>query len=209
MQYVSQDCSFVKRRAIAGSQYRCFAARSIQIDQNDTTKQCVNALLVRCKRTVWRQICDLVRLRHGSAQACHEDRMAEYASFLEPDETAYDLFARVVDDPTRTGISFLDQAIFLRPGHVVELVGPSGCGKSELLIQVQQHCIFTLVRLAVEWIKHMQAAASCILPKEVNGVLYGGREGTWLRCSTAKIAVKGIVDLLTIFSFVIQKTASC
>jgi len=130
-------------------------------------------------------------------------------SFLEPDETAYDLFARVVDDPTRTGISFLDQAIFLRPGHVVELVGPSGCGKSELLIQVQQHCIFTLVRLAVEWIEHMQAAASCILPKEVNGVLYGGREGTWLRCSTAKIAVKGLVDLLTIFSFVIQKTASC
>lgn len=81
--------------------------------------------------------------------------MAEYASFLEPDETAYDLFARIVVDPTRTGIPFLDQAIFLRPGHVVELVGPSGCGKSELLIQ---------------------AAASCILPKEVNGVLYGGRE---------------------------------
>ena len=68
--------------------------------------------------------------------------MAEYASFLEPDETAYDLFARTVVDPLRTGIPFLDQAIFLRPGHVVELVGPSGCGKSETLIQVQKRCIF-------------------------------------------------------------------
>lgn len=68
--------------------------------------------------------------------------MAQYASFLEPDETAYDLFARVVVDPLRTRIPFLDQAIFLRPGHVVELVGPSGCGKSETLNQVQQRCMF-------------------------------------------------------------------
>ncbi len=62
--------------------------------------------------------------------------MAEYVSFLEPNETAYDLFARIVVDPVRTGIPFLDQAVFLRPGHLVELVGLSGCAKSELLIQV-------------------------------------------------------------------------
>lgn len=68
----------------------------------------------------------------------HDVSMAEFASFLEPDETAYDLFARIVVDPVRTGIPFLDQAVFLRPGHVVELVGPSGCGKSELLVQVSQ-----------------------------------------------------------------------
>ena len=62
--------------------------------------------------------------------------MAEYAAFLEADETAYDLFARVVTDPIRTGVPFLDQAVFLRPGHVVEIAGPSGCSKSELLVQV-------------------------------------------------------------------------
>lgn len=38
-----------------------------------------------------------------------------------------------------------------------------------------------MVRLVVDWMKYMQAAASCILPKEVNGVLYGGREGRWHR----------------------------
>ncbi|KAL3149777.1 DNA repair protein xrcc2 [Trebouxia sp. C0009 RCD-2024] len=81
--------------------------------------------------------------------------MAEYAAFLEPDETAYDLFARIVVDPVRTGVPFLDRAVFLRPGHVVELVGASGCGKSEVLVQ---------------------AAATCILPKEVNGVVYNGRQ---------------------------------
>ena len=62
--------------------------------------------------------------------------MAEYADFLEPDETAYDLFARVVVDPVRTGVPFIDQAVFLRPGHVAEITGPSGCGKSETLVQV-------------------------------------------------------------------------
>lgn len=51
----------------------CFAAQPIRIHKNNTTKQCVNALLVRCMRTIWCQICDLVRLGHGSAQACHED----------------------------------------------------------------------------------------------------------------------------------------
>ncbi len=55
----------------------------------------------------------------------------------------------------------------------------------------------------------MQAAASCILPKEVNGVLYGGREGKQMRCSAAKFAFKDLLDLLTSFSFVIQKTAYC
>jgi hypothetical protein len=56
-----------------GHNTRCFAARPNRIHKNDTTEQCVNALLVRCMRTIWCQICDLVRLGHGSAQACHED----------------------------------------------------------------------------------------------------------------------------------------
>jgi len=55
----------------------------------------------------------------------------------------------------------------------------------------------------------MQAAASCILPKEVNGVLYGGREGEHMRCSTTKFASKDLFELLTNLSFVIQKTAYC
>ena len=106
--------------------------------------------------------------------------MAEYVSFLEADESAYDLFARIVVDPVRTGIPFLDQAVFLRPGHVVELVGLSGCAKSELLIQVRKRgywgkrkseACFSSLYTAV------QAAASCVLPTEVNGVLYGGRQG--------------------------------
>ena len=67
--------------------------------------------------------------------------MSGYASFLTPDETAFDLFARIVVDPVRTGIPFLDQAVFLKPGHVVELVGLSGSAKSELLVQVcVTHC---------------------------------------------------------------------
>ena len=68
--------------------------------------------------------------------AYNEAAMANYAAFLEPDETAYDLFARVVVDPVRTGVPFLDQAVFLRPRHVVEIIGPCGCGKSETLAQV-------------------------------------------------------------------------
>lgn len=82
------------------------------------------------------QICDLAGLHAASGHARHEECMAEYAAFLEPDETAYDLFARIVVDPVRTGIPFLDQAVFLRPGDVVELVGVSGSAKSELLVQV-------------------------------------------------------------------------
>lgn len=105
--------------------------------------------------------------------------MAEYAAFLEPDETAHDLFARIVVDPVRTGIPFLDQAVFLRPGHVVELVGASGSGKSELLVQVSRlkrasnDC--PACKPAVQ--RALQAAATCILPKEVNGVIYHGRQG--------------------------------
>lgn len=68
--------------------------------------------------------------------AYDEAAMADYAAFLDPDETAYDLFARVVVDPVRTGVPFLDQAVFLRPRHVVEIIGSSGCGKSETLAQV-------------------------------------------------------------------------
>jgi len=55
----------------------------------------------------------------------------------------------------------------------------------------------------------MQAAASCILPKEVNGVLYGGREGKHMRYSTTKFGSKDLLELLTSLSFVIQKTAYC
>ena len=64
--------------------------------------------------------------------------MADYALFLEPDETAFELFARVVVEPVYLGIPFLDQgALLLRPGHVVELSGQSGTAKSDLLLQVR------------------------------------------------------------------------
>lgn len=63
--------------------------------------------------------------------------MAEYASFLEPDESAFELFARIVVDPVRLGIPFLDRVISLRPGQVVEVVGASGTCKSELLVQAR------------------------------------------------------------------------
>lgn len=105
--------------------------------------------------------------------------MAEYADFLEADETAYDLFARIVVDPVRTGVPFLDRAVFLRPGHVVELVGASGCGKSELLVQVstltKSKQVVPACKPVVE--RGLQAAATCILPQEVNGVWYNGRQG--------------------------------
>ena len=44
----------------------------------------------------------------------------------------------------------------LRPGHVLEACGGSGCGKTELLVQ---------------------AAVTCILPEEADGVRYGGSAG--------------------------------
>jgi DNA-repair protein XRCC2 len=44
----------------------------------------------------------------------------------------------------------------LRPGHVLEACGGSGCGKTELLVQ---------------------AAVTCILPEEADGVRYGGNAG--------------------------------
>lgn len=105
--------------------------------------------------------------------------MAEYAAFLEPDETAYDLFARIVVDPVRTGVPFLDRAVFLRPGHVVELVGASGCGKSEVLVQVSMLRTCKQGGPACKPMAEcgLQAAATCILPKEVNGVVYNGRQG--------------------------------
>ena len=81
--------------------------------------------------------------------------MADYALFLEPDETAFELFARVVVEPVCLGIPFLDQALLLRPGHVVELSGQSGTAKSDLLVQVRK----------------LAARRAVITPRETSGYI--------------------------------------
>lgn len=51
-------------------------------------------------------------------------------------------------EPLATSLPFVDSALAMRPGHVLELCGPSGTGKTELLTQ---------------------AAATCVLPKRHGG----------------------------------------
>jgi len=51
-------------------------------------------------------------------------------------------------EPLTTSLPFVDSAVAMRPGHVLELCGPSGAGKTELLTQ---------------------AAATCVLPKRHGG----------------------------------------
>lgn len=118
--------------------------------------------------------------------------MADYALFLEPDETAFDLFARIVVEPFYLGIPFLDQAISLRPGQVIELSGPSGTAKSDILVQASSLCLpsspcchMCCSKQQRGHFEHwcfciLQAAATCILPKMQHGISYGGQAGTFL-----------------------------
>lgn len=64
------------------------------------------------------------------------DLAEEFLAFLEPQESASALLTRTFVEPLRSGVLIIDQHVFLRPGHVLEIAGPAGAGKSELLIQV-------------------------------------------------------------------------
>eukprot|EP00850_Spirogloea_muscicola_P004971 SM000022S07185 [mRNA] locus=s22:446584:447157:+ [translate_table: standard] len=80
-------------------------------------------------------------------------------AFVLPDDTARAFLERCHMAPLRTSVPFLDR-VRLRRGHsVVEISGASGSAKTEVLVQ---------------------AAATCLLPKQVNGVHYGGNEGAVL-----------------------------
>ncbi|KAJ7533950.1 hypothetical protein O6H91_13G072500 [Diphasiastrum complanatum] len=83
--------------------------------------------------------------------------MEEMQAWVCPDETARAMLGRVLGHrlPSLAPTPPLHR-LSLRPGHVVEIVGPSGCAKSEILIQ---------------------AAVTCILPREWKGVTFGGSEG--------------------------------
>ncbi|KDD72808.1 hypothetical protein H632_c2872p0 [Helicosporidium sp. ATCC 50920] len=58
-------------------------------------------------------------------------------AWLEPDETAAEFLNRVRLEALRTGVFFMDQALELRPGHVVEVTGASGSCKTDILVQVR------------------------------------------------------------------------
>ncbi|XP_058091278.1 DNA repair protein XRCC2 homolog isoform X3 [Magnolia sinica] len=75
-------------------------------------------------------------------------------AWIDGDESAKEMLARVLTDCPFLLLPPLHR-VPLRVGNVVEIAGPSPSAKSEILIQ---------------------AAINCILPKEWNGVHYGGLE---------------------------------
>lgn len=56
--------------------------------------------------------------------------------FLEPDESAADLLARLRHETLHTGLAFLDQHVAIRPGSLLEISGPVGSGKTSILLRV-------------------------------------------------------------------------
>ncbi|KAK9691681.1 hypothetical protein RND81_09G211900 [Saponaria officinalis] len=79
---------------------------------------------------------------------------AEVREWLTTDETAHTFFARMAAERPPLVTPPLHR-LPLRPGNVVEIAGPSSSAKSHILLQV---------------------VVDCILPKEWNGVCYGGLE---------------------------------
>lgn len=77
--------------------------------------------------------------------------------WLAVDESAKSLLARTLARriPPLTSVPPLHR-VSLHAGHVLEILGPSGSAKSELLLQ---------------------AAVACILPRQLDGISYGGSEG--------------------------------
>ncbi|XAR51067.1 hypothetical protein NMG60_11005595 [Bertholletia excelsa] len=74
--------------------------------------------------------------------------------WIQGEESAQTMLARVLSERPLLILPPLHR-VPLRVGNVVEIVGPSSSAKTQILIQV---------------------AISCILPKEWNGVKYGGLE---------------------------------
>ena len=73
--------------------------------------------------------------------------------------TAASLLSRTLTDPVLTGIPFVDAHGAMRAGQLVEVCGVGGSGKTEIL---------------------MQAAVNCALPREREGVRFGGCESSVL-----------------------------
>jgi hypothetical protein len=72
---------------------------------------------------------------------------------------AASLLSRTLTDPVLTGIPFVDAHGAMRAGQLVEVCGVGGSGKTEIL---------------------MQAAVNCALPRERDGVRFGGCESSVL-----------------------------
>jgi hypothetical protein len=72
---------------------------------------------------------------------------------------AASLLSRTLTDPVLTGIPFVDAHGAMRAGQLVEVCGVGGSGKTEIL---------------------MQAAVNCALPREREGVRFGGCESSVL-----------------------------
>ncbi|XP_059640738.1 DNA repair protein XRCC2 homolog isoform X4 [Cornus florida] len=90
-------------------------------------------------------------MRSSAAKAKAKGKGIEW---IEGDESAKEMLARVLRERPLLLIPPLHR-VPLRVGNVVEIVGPSPSAKTQILIE---------------------AAISCILPKEWNGVHYGGLE---------------------------------
>ncbi|XP_023550059.1 DNA repair protein XRCC2 homolog isoform X1 [Cucurbita pepo subsp. pepo] len=88
--------------------------------------------------------------------------------WIDGDETAAEMLTRVLKERTSLLVPPLHR-VPLHVGNVVELVGPSGSAKTQILIQ---------------------AAVNCILPKEWNGIRYGG-----LECSVVFIDLDCRLDI--------------
>ncbi|XP_038891842.1 DNA repair protein XRCC2 homolog isoform X3 [Benincasa hispida] len=94
------------------------------------------------------------------------------SQWIDGDESASEMLARVLKERTSLVVPPLHR-VPLRVGNVVELVGPSGSAKTQILIQ---------------------AAVNCILPKEWNGIRYGG-----LECSVVFIDLDCRLDITRLY----------
>ncbi|KAL6010709.1 hypothetical protein ACLOJK_001147 [Asimina triloba] len=100
-------------------------------------------------------------------------------AWIDGDETAKEMLARLL---TERPFLFLPplHRVPLRVGNVVEIVGPSPSAKTEVLIQVYSSSSIFSRNDVLDESKPIfplkKAAINCILPREWNGVHYGGLE---------------------------------
>ena len=86
-------------------------------------------------------------------------RLSSHPRALPFAPLAASLLSRTLTDPVLTGIPFVDAHGAMRAGQLVEVCGVGGSGKTEIL---------------------MQAAVNCALPREREGVRFGGCESSVL-----------------------------
>ena len=60
----------------------------------------------------------------------------DLARYLAPNESAAQFLKRRRREQQPSGFAFIDAAVALRPGTVLEVAGPHGAGKTDVLLHV-------------------------------------------------------------------------